>query len=132
MSHLEDAFYEVCSEATPPERMYVSLYCRSQAYGGPEEGGWWRTIVTLEASQYCQTREQAEAILKEVRRVAIRATADAKAAHGDMCNRQLESCDWDSEAAQSTYGEVDGPDEYSVCVEERGGSKEYAQPAGYC
>lgn len=42
---LENAFYEVCDQAKEPEGAYVSLYSRGQVYGGPEEGGWWRTIA---------------------------------------------------------------------------------------
>jgi hypothetical protein len=129
---LESAFFKVCSESTPPEQLFVSLYCQSQAYGGPEEGGWWRTVVTLEASQLCSTREQAEAMLIEVRRVSTEATKKAATNHGNMCLDQLDSCGWDGEAAQWTFGEVDGPDKYFVCIETQNGSQEYAQSAGYC
>ncbi len=129
---LEAAFYDVCSEAQEPEAAYVSLYCRDQVYGGPEEGGWWRTVITLEASEHCDTMERAKAVLQQVQKLATQATVDAKAAHGDMCRSQLESCDWDGEAAQWRYGEVDGPTEYFVTIEAVKGSLAYAAPAGYC
>ena len=128
---IDSAFYDTCHEAKEPESAYVSLYRKAQAYGGPEEGGWWRDIVSLEASQHCHTLERAEAVKAAVETLAEQETRNLKTAHGDMCNSQLGSCGWDGELAQHQYGEVDGPGEYFVVVESTKGSRAYATPAGY-
>lgn len=121
---LEQAFYQACHNAEPAEAIYVSLYCRGRCYGGPEEGGWWYDVVDLEASQLCDTREQAEAILKKIQETVIeQANSDARARHGNMCRDQLDAVNWDGELAQHMFGEVDGPDSYFVVLEEVKGSQ---------
>ncbi len=61
MSYLQSAFEAVCKEAKPATGSYVCLMEESQRYGGPEEGGWWTTDVTLVAYQWCATEEEADA-----------------------------------------------------------------------
>ena len=39
---------------------YVNVYMVDQAYGGPEEGGWWYNTWAIEESHACPDREQAE------------------------------------------------------------------------
>lgn len=46
---------------------YVSIYRRSQHFGGPEEGGWWYDRISLKGSKWFPTTEQAEAFLEQAK-----------------------------------------------------------------
>jgi hypothetical protein len=48
----------------PANGAYVSIYRRSQHFGGPEEGGWWYDRITLEGSKWFVSREEAERFLE--------------------------------------------------------------------
>jgi hypothetical protein len=45
---------------------WLSVYRDSRCYGGPEEGGWWYTIRSLEGYIKCHSKEQAKARLSAV------------------------------------------------------------------
>ena len=40
--------------------VFVSIYNRAQCYGGPEEGGWWYDVYSLQGGKPFATREEAE------------------------------------------------------------------------
>lgn len=80
----------------PAAPCFVSIYNRSQHYGGPEEGGWWYDRIILAGSLPFQTREAAElwlAVAKaEVQRMN-RAAAPARArAHAALPDPDLVPC----------------------------------------
>ena len=45
-----------------PNPAYVSLYTVARCYGGPEEGGWWYDLYTLERYKRAATHEEAESL----------------------------------------------------------------------
>lgn len=121
MSHIENAFHTICTEATPPQAAYVSLYVDCPFYGGPEEGGWWGSDTNLVASQYFPTMEAAEAALEAVQELAKELSNDAKKRFGEQCLREMEFCD----ARGMDYDELrepDGEETYYVVIEEQKGS----------
>ena len=57
---------EVRSEWCPawavwPSPKYINAYCVTQAYGGPEEGGWWFDRGEPLESVRCDTQQQFDA-----------------------------------------------------------------------
>ena len=50
-----------------PPRLYVNCYMIDQAYGGPEEGGWYYTVGRPVESRLADDDIQAEEILAERR-----------------------------------------------------------------
>ena len=120
---IEEAYREVCKEAEEAEHCWVCLYCKAPFYGGPEEGGWWGCDVLLMESQRFACRAQAEAVKAKVEKVAEQLKEDAKVAHDRMCLAQLGD-KWDGEEAQFRYGEVDGPSDYFVVIEDVPGASE--------
>lgn len=56
---------EDLEDVTP--KLYVNVYLWDQAYGGPEEGGWWYSTYDPEESIKCASVEEAERILEEKR-----------------------------------------------------------------
>ena len=67
-----------------PQGAWVSVYRRSQNYGGPEEGGWWYNRSTLEGSVFFPAMETAEAWLEkakaEARKIVVEARKQAEGA----------------------------------------------------
>lgn len=56
-------------ENIEPAKWYVRVYRVDQAYGGPEEGGWWFTTGdAVGASVEVEDRETAEAVREELRK----------------------------------------------------------------
>lgn len=47
-------------EFNVPQGGWVSVYNRSQHYGGPEEGGWWYDVNTLVGSVWFPSVEDAD------------------------------------------------------------------------
>lgn len=47
--------------------VYVSVYEHSRAYGGPEEGGWWYDLYTLDSTKQFYDREEAEKFAEALR-----------------------------------------------------------------
>ena len=124
MSFIEEAYQQVCDDAEKAEGCWVSLYCDAPFYGGPEEGGWWGNDTVLVESKHFASKAQAEAVKAKVEETAKLLTKDAMQAHGQLCASQLDSCGWDGELAQSRYGEVDGPSEYFVIIEQVSGANQ--------
>ena len=50
-----------------PPKLYVNCYLIDQAYGGPEEGGWWYTVGRPVESRLADGDVEAEGILAERR-----------------------------------------------------------------
>lgn len=46
------------------ENCFVSIYNKDRCFGGPEEGGWWYDVYTLEGGKPFSTRQAAEDYLK--------------------------------------------------------------------
>jgi hypothetical protein len=130
-SATEQAFFETCDQAEEAQDRFVSLYRNSRFYGGPEEGGWWGNDITLVATQRFPTEAQAEAAKARLEILRDKLNRGAQADHGDVCLDQLDACDWDGEEAQARYGEVDGPEEYYVAIEETPGSQEHRSSRYY-
>ena len=54
-------------EAIESPRLYVNCYMIGQAYGGPEEGGWWYTVGRPVESRLAENDAEAGDILAERR-----------------------------------------------------------------
>jgi len=77
-----------------PQGAWVSVYRRSQNYGGPEEGGWWYDRNTLEGSIYFPTTEGAEAWLEKAKvEVERENREEAPARYRAMAALPGEECD---------------------------------------
>lgn len=113
----EDNRYD---EARP---CFVSIYRSEQAYGGPEEGGWWHTIRALEGSVPFPSRDEAERYLAKAKEIVEqRNREDAPERHKAMANLP------DIETAYHDEGYIpqgwsDGG-ELSVCIEDRQGESD--------
>lgn len=123
MSHITEAFFRTCKEASLPKAAYVSLYVSEQFYGGAEEGGWWGNDVKLVASQLFVDMDEAEAAIEDVEKYATMLTEEATVGFNRQCRAE---CDWlDARGLDADYlPEVSGSDRYFVVVEERKGSAE--------
>jgi hypothetical protein len=130
---IDDVFEEVCGESRQaPTHPCVSLYVDSQRYGGPEEGGWWRTVRTLESYRICPTIELAYMLKERIERIAKERTDEARRAYGEQCLREMEYCDERYiDDYDAFYGVPDGPDVFTVIVENVPGLHEYADSAVY-
>ena len=131
---IEDAFHMAVKDAqevSHNDRLYVSRYQRAQGYGGPEEGGWWRDIITLQSYKRCNTQEEAERVCEEVKALAEDLTKNARRAHGEACLREVEQAEragWDD--IDAFYGGPgDGPDTYFVVTEVTPGDHNHADSA---
>ena len=115
MSYLQAAFEALCKEAKGPEIWYVVLTESNQAYGGPEEGGWWYTRSETVAFQEFATEELAQAACDKVRELAEELQADARRQHGES---MLASMEWlEARGLEADYlPEPDGAEEYHVSV----------------
>jgi hypothetical protein len=77
-----------------PQGAWVSVYRRSQNYGGPEEGGWWYNRNTLAGSVYFPAMETAEAWLEKAKaEVECENREEAPARHRAMASLPGEECD---------------------------------------
>lgn len=117
---IEEAFFQVCRDAKPRARSYVSLYVNVPYYGGPEEGGWWGEDRLLVAYQECDCDEEAERLQEAVVALAEELTKDANRAFGESCRA---SCDWlDARGLDADFlPEVDGPESYWCTTEKTPG-----------
>ena len=109
------AFHKVCSKSQNPRRWFVILTCTVQACGGPEEGGWFYDVETLEAFQEFASRPDAKLAAKRCRRLARTMQRQALANHGDHLLRSL---DWLDERGMDAddLPEPDGPDQFFVSI----------------
>ena len=130
MAHLQAAFDAICTEQRTPETWYVCLIESYQAYGGPEEGGWWYTRSSLVAYQAFASRELAEAAAESVEKLAAELDEQAQWQYGEMC---LSQCEWlEARGLDPDYlPENDGPDEYRVMVTEELPQFDHSRPH-YC
>lgn len=102
---------------------YVSLYRYERAYGGPEEGGWWYDVRTLDGSLRFPTREAAETFLATAKRIVeARNRKEAPERHRAMAALP------DHETAYHDEGYIplgwsDGG-EWEVVIEERQGASD--------
>lgn len=112
---IQSAFEQVCSEAKKPETWYVILVETHQAYGGPEEGGWWYPRNELVAYQEFASESLAEDAAEKVKELADELKRDAQRSHGEHCLRQME---WlDARGLDADYlPEDDGPSDFLVSV----------------
>jgi hypothetical protein len=105
---------------------FVSLYRKEQQYGGPEEGGWWYDVWTLDGSMRFPTRQAAETYLQAAKAVVeVRNRKEAPARHRAMAALP----DIDTGYHDEGYiplGWSDGG-EWHVCVEDRQGSLDNSQ-----
>lgn len=118
---IKEAFFNLCAEAKPAEKNYVSLYQDTSYYGGPEEGGWWGSDTVLVAYQEAATDEEAEAMVRQVRQLAEQLSAEAK----DIFNRQcLAETQWlEARGLDDDFlREVDGEQRFWVTTEHTPGS----------
>ena len=111
----ESAFDAVAPDAKKPERWYLCLLSSYQRYGGPEEGGWWQTMSTVEKYKEFASEDLANEAKEKVEALAKELTEESRKEHGQMCLRQM---DWlEARGLEADFfPEDDGPEEYSVQV----------------
>lgn len=109
---------------------YVSIYRTWQAYGGPEEGGWWKTYWKLEGSVYFPSQEQAEAYLDEVHALVARMQQQENdEARSAFLMNHRDDVDYEDDFCG---GESCGPDEITVHIEQEQGSMDNTdEPIGH-
>lgn len=130
MGFNREAFRLVFPDAKQPEQWYVTLYRRCQQWGGPEEGGWYRTVCTVEEYGECLTERDAHAMAEAVERKAEELGRESRRQHGERCLREMEWCD--ARGLDADYlPEPDGPDEFFVRVEQQLGASECSGPSHY-
>jgi len=115
------------SEAKPH---YVSIYKKEQCYGGPEEGGWWKTYYVLEGSVSFDTQEQADGYVEHVEIVAkeLKNAAD-KSFRDTFVNSHCDDIDYQDDFC---VGETCGSEDYIVIVEDVQGSLDNSnEPIGH-
>ena len=114
---LQAAFDEVCKDAKEPQGFYVSLMESAPFFGGPEEGGWWGSDVSIAAYQWFATEEQANAAKEAVQKLASEMSADARRAFGQQCLNEMK---WlDARGLDADYfREPDGESTFYVLVSE--------------
>lgn len=115
---------------TQAQPCYVSIYSKSQAYGGAEEGGWWKTYYKLEGSVAFPTREQAEAYVEEVEKLAHMQQLQANAEYREyFLNSYRDDQDCEDDFC---IGETCGADEFFVTIEEQQGEMDNCnEPVGH-
>lgn len=115
-SYYREAFDIAVKDAKYPERWFVVLVSSHQAYGGPEEGGWWYDVSEVEAYREYPTRDQADAAKAAVEKLAKELSANAGRRHGEYC---LATMEWlEARGLDADYlAEPDGPTRYYVVVE---------------
>lgn len=115
MSFIEAAFDNICPEANQTEEWYVCLILSYQAYGGPEEGGWWQTISSIEKYQIFMSEELARKAAEKIENLAEELSNLSEQEYGEHCLNQME---WlEQRGLEPDYlPENDGPNKYSVEV----------------
>jgi len=114
-SYYNEAFHEALDEVQEPQRWFLCLIRTCQAYGGPEEGGWWYTVAEVVAFREYATQQEAEAGKARVTALADEYSEGGRRRHGDQCLREMEWCE--ERGLEADYlPEPDGPDQYEVAV----------------
>jgi hypothetical protein len=123
MSGLRAAFEAVCVDAVKREGVFLSIYCRSPFYGGPEEGGWWGSDTVLEEYQAFDFIDDARAALNQIGLHVEAENNSAKLEYSKRCRRE---CEWIEARGldDNALPEVNGPDSYFVRLETVRGSFE--------
>lgn len=120
---IREAFFKVCREAQPVSQLelFVSLYIRTPYYGGPEEGGWWGTDVSLLAYQEYSSEKEAQLAFIAIDELAEQLNSEEKRAYGEKC---LAESEWlEARGLDDSFlPEVDGEEEYLAVIEEKVGS----------
>jgi len=99
------------------DQIYVSRYEKVRAYGGPEEGGWYRSIVSHDAFLGpLNTFREAYAVLRELKRIQWLQEIKDRRANGAQWEPDWESLGGD-ETVSSTYPEGYTPTGW-VCAKE--------------
>ena len=100
---------------------FVSVYRKWQAYGGPEEGGWWKTYYKLEGSVYFPTEEQASEYLEAAENLARQMRIKEMESSRDGMFQSWDDSD-DSGDESLCRGWSDDNDEFVAIVESKQGS----------
>jgi hypothetical protein len=112
---VEHAFDEVCQDAKATGKWYVTLWCDSPYYGGPEEGGWWGSDSVPVKYKVFHTEEAAEAAREAITKLAKKMTQEASRSFGQRCLDEMTWCE--ARGLDADYlPEVDGSDNYYVSV----------------
>lgn len=130
MSFINEAFDRVCKEAEASEDRFVSLYERTNQYGGPEEGGWYRADVWLIKTMRFSSLSAAKAASDRIAVLCLSLTDEAAKQWSARCSREIDWCD-DRGLEADYLGEPDGPSDYFVAIETVAGSREYRDSAVY-
>ncbi len=98
------------------QKCYVSIYEKNQAYGGPEEGGWWHTTYKLMGSVPFLSGEAAEAYLEQAKAQAAGLQREANQQFREYYDSRFS----DSDDIQDDFcvGESASADEYLVRIED--------------
>ncbi len=132
---IESSFDFICQNAKTAhedgENRCVSLYVRDRVYGGPEEGGWWYSNVTLVRYQLFATEEQATRAQESIEELAKCKTREAMMEHGKRCLREMEWLDARMIDDYDWLGPPTSPEEYYVAVEAEPGEQEYQGSSTY-
>lgn len=109
---------------------YVSIYALSDAYGGPEEGGWWKRYWKLEGSVWFPTEEQALAFVDEATKLASNMRIEALRNQRDVfVANHREGIDYEDDFCG---GEVPFADDFEVIIEDKPGSLDNThEPIGH-
>ena len=122
---IQSAFSEICKDAKIANSVFVSLYRSDPFYGGPEEGGWWGSDVSLVASQEFASEELAEKAKEKIEKLSKELSDNARREYGEVCNRQIEWCEARGiDDPNLVFGEVDGESRFYVHVEHEQGENE--------
>jgi hypothetical protein len=115
VSYLQAAFDHIIQDSDRPKDWYVCLIEEYKAYGGPEEGGWYQTMRSLEAYKSYPSLEMAEEIANHVREFAKELENESRRNYGEHCLYQME---WlEERGLDADYlPEDDGPSNYRVIV----------------
>lgn len=115
MSYLQAAFDHIVPNADRPQDWYVCLIEEYQAYGGPEEGGWWQTIRSLEGYKVFHSEELARKAATKIENFAQELQQESLRNYGDHCLQQMEWLEARGLDADH-FPESDGPSNYRVIV----------------
>lgn len=119
-------------EYKPAKGAWVSIYRKSQHFGGPEEGGWWYDKISLEGSKYFPSEEQAEAFLEQAKAEVEQANRDeAPARYRAMAalpDEDLEPCPANCPEGYIPSDWTDGGELMIVVEQVRGESDNMSEP----
>lgn len=112
MSFINEAFDRVCKEADAEGVRFVSLYERTNQYGGSEEGGRYRADIWLIKTMRFSSLDDAKAASDRIAVLCLTLTNEAAE-------------QWADGVEPDYLGEPDGSSDYFVAIERVAGSREY-------